>query len=208
MKKIKRVKLDLAAAGVSEFITEARAIKTKMEGDTAFDTLDAKITLLGTAINTLEGANNSYLAVQQTVEQKAAELADARVTVEAILSVLGAGVETVSEGETTIVLRSGFDVQAERTPVGPLPAPQNVVARMSEHAGEVKLRWRTVRGARTYVIECLQEGTTNWIQAGITTRVNFTLTGLDSGKKYRTRVRAVGASGLSPWSDETVKMAA
>jgi hypothetical protein len=44
--------------------------------------------------------------------------------------------------------------------------------------------------------------------AGIVTKVSFTLTGLDSGKRYRVRVCAVGASGQGPWSDEALTMAA
>ena len=208
MKRIKRVKIDLDVANVPGFIADARTIKTKMEGDTAFDTLDTKIALLGTSINTLEGANNAYLLAQQTVEQKSAELADAKATVEAILSILGAGVENVAEGETSVVLRSGFDVQAERTPVGPLTPPQNLVARMSDLQGGMDLRWRTVHGARSYIIETQLEGATEWVQSGMTTRVSFSLSGLLSGKKYRVRVRALGASGLGPWSDEAVKMAA
>lgn len=208
MKRIKRVKIDLDVANVPTFIADARTIKIKMEGDSAFDTLDTKIALLNTAINTLESANNAYLLAQQTVEQKSSELADAKDTVEAILSILGAGVENVAEGETSVVLRSGFDVQAERVPVGPLTPPQNLVARMSNLEGGMDLRWRTVHGARSYIIETQVEGTTEWVHSGMTTRVSFNLAGLQSGKKYRVRVRALGASGLGPWSDEAMKMAA
>jgi predicted phage tail protein len=128
--------------------------------------------------------------------------------VEALLSVLGAGVEHIAAGDTAVVLRSGFEPQADRVPIGPLAAPQNVEAVMADQEREIRVRWRSVRGARIYVVENLLDGATEWIQSGITTKVSFNASGLQSGKKYRVRVRAVGAAGLGPWSDEAVRMAA
>ena len=131
-----------------------------------------------------------------------------RETVTNILASLGAGVEHIAEGETTIVLASGFGVQAERVPVGPLGAPQNLRASIADTEGQVNTRWSKVHGARAYIVECAPEGGGEWKQSGVTTKVGLTLTGLGSGKKYRLRVCAVGAAGQGPWSDETAKMAA
>jgi hypothetical protein len=208
MKKRKRVVLDLSGFSHPELVAEARRVKTKLEGDTTFDPLDTEATALGTAATVLEGADAAAAEAQQLADQRQGELNVARAIVEAKMSVLGAGVEHIAAGDTTIVLRSGFQPQAEPILVGPLGPPQNVEAIMSDYEGRLVTRWKRLKGARTYVIEICLEGTNVWRQAGLSTRARFVIEGLESGKKYRVRVSGIGAAGQGPWSDEAVKMAA
>lgn len=208
MKKVKRVKLVVADNSNPDLVAEARAVKTKLEGDTTFDTLDAESTALGAAATALETADAAYNAAQQTADQKLAELNVARAIVEAKLSVVGSGVEHIAAGDTAIVLRSGFQPQAPRVPIGPLGPPQNLEASMADHAGQIIARWKRLKGARSYVVEYCAEGESVWKQAGLPTRSSFVITGLVSGTKYRVRVSGIGAAGQGPWSDEAVKMAA
>ena len=175
MKKRKRVKLEFSGKTNPELVAEAKAIKAKMDGDTTFDPLDPEIASLATAIAVLESADAAHTSVLQTVDQRLAELNVARAVVEAKISVLGSGVEHIAAGDTAIVLRSGFTPQAEATPVGPLGPPQNLDASMSDHEGEVVARWKRLNGARTYVIEVCLDGTTQWRQAGLSTKASFTI---------------------------------
>ncbi len=208
MKKIRRVKLQVDDLSESELLTYGRNVETKLNEGTTFDPLDSKIALLGTQLGVL-GTRIAKVAQQETaLEQANAQLDNQRAEVINILNSLGAGVEHIAEGDTTIVLASGFDIQAERAPVGPLSAPQNLRATMADVEGTVNARWNGVHGARTYVVECAPETGGEWKQAGITTKVSLALTGLQSGRKYRVRVCAIGAAGQGPWSDEAVKMAA
>jgi hypothetical protein len=208
MKKIKRVKLDVDSMSEPELLAFGRTVETKLNESTTFDTLDSKTAMLGTALGTLDTRIKDVSKREAELEQAGALLDDQRELVINILASLGSGVEQIAEGETTIVLASGFDVQAERAPVGPLGAPQNLRAATADIEGQVKARWNKVRGARAYIVEIAPESGGDWKQTAVLTRVSCVVPGLDSGKRYRIRVCAVGATGQGPWSDEAVRMAA
>ena len=63
-------------------------------------------------------------------------------------------------------------------------------------------------GGCSYVVECATNPNGPWTQVAVTTRANYTATGLASGTKYWFHVRAAGAAGPGPWSELVVKMAA
>ena len=208
MKKIKRIKLETDNLSDPELLIYGRKVETKLNNSTTFDTLDSKTTMLSTQLGVLDVRIKDFDQKEKGLETARTLLTQQREEVINILASLGAGVEQIAEGETTVVLASGFDLQAERAAVGPLVAPENLRLSIADMDGELKARWNKVRGGRSYVVEYSLEGSGAWIHAGVSTKVSFTLTGLESGKKYRIRVRAIGAAGAGPWSDEAVKMAA
>ncbi len=208
MKPIKRVKLEVDDLSNPDLLAHGRHVETKLNEGTTFDTLDAKVTQLGGVLTALEARINAVNDKETELEQAQVALDQQRAEAINVLASLGAGVESIAAGETTIMVASGFELHAERAPIGPLAAPQNVRAAFADHAGQVICRWGGVRGARSYIVECAPENGGDWKHAGVTTKVSFTLTGLESGKKYRVRVCAIGAAGQGPWSDEAVKMAA
>lgn len=208
MKRIKRVRIGTEDLDVPQLVSHARTVKTKLEEGTTFDGLDAQITMLHNATELLHTRHQNVVATGQTLEQQQALEGQQRTEVENILSVLGAGVEHTAQGDTAVILASGFDLQASPQPVGPVGAPQNLRAQTSDTQGEVTCRWRRLLGAASYFVECSEDPTGPWLPSGVTTRASFQVTGLVSGKRYRFRVRALGTAGLGPWSDEAVKMAA
>jgi hypothetical protein len=208
MKKIKRVKLEVDDLSEPELLAYGRKVQTKLQEGATFNPLDGKITMLAGALDALDARIKDVDQKETALEQAGAQLEQQRETVINILASLGAGVEHLAEGDTTIVLASGFDVQAERAPVGPLGAPQNLRVATADQEGQINVRWSKVHGARAYIVECAPESGGEWKQAGVITKASFTLTGLESGKKYRVRVCAVGSAGQGPWSAEALKMAA
>jgi hypothetical protein len=208
MKKRKRVKQSLDKLSITDLVAHGQKVSKKLGGDTRFDSLDSDASKLDKAVADLEKLNTDYDLAVKDCSHKLLLRDNKRGEVEALLTVLGSGVEHLSEGSTEFVVASGFDVQAPRKTVGPLPAPQNLVALMADLEGQIRLRWNRVKGAKSYVIEYTPDGSNNWTHAGVTTKASFNLSGLESGKRYRIRVRAIGTAGPGPWSDEAVKMAA
>jgi len=82
-------------------------------------------------------------------------------------------------------------------------------AEPDETSGRLDVRWKAINGAKSYVVECRTHGATPgaWQQVKITTSARYNATGVTPGQEYAFRVRAVGAAGEGPWSDEAVKMA-
>ncbi len=116
-------------------------------------------------------------------------------------------VDETSEGDAAKIPLSGFAVAATAQPIGPLSAPENVTAVMSNYPGVIKTACKAKDGAKTYLTECREhiDGTA-WVQCSVGPRKSDN-GGLTSGKKYAFRMAAVGAAGTSPWSSEVVCMA-
>jgi hypothetical protein len=117
-------------------------------------------------------------------------------------------VEAASMGDEAKILSAGLSVRAPRSASTTLPAPVNVAAAMGEKECEIKVTWKPVPGADTYVVQSSpQVLPRTWTQTAIVTRASFTATELTSGEHYAFRVAAVGPLGQGPWSDDASKMA-
>jgi hypothetical protein len=70
-------------------------------------------------------------------------------------------------------------------------------------AGQVALKWTSVRKARSYLIQTttVLNTTTGWRLAAIATKSKTTVEGLSSGAKPWFRVAALGAAGAGPWRE-------
>jgi len=119
-------------------------------------------------------------------------------------------VQTTTGGDPGLIPISGFAVAADTsTPIGPLPRPENVKAKMSEFSGAMKVSCGAVKGAQLYVYEGRLHDVMNqpWVQMKLSTKSREEIPGLTSGENYAFRMAAIGAAGQSPWSDEAVCMA-
>ncbi len=77
------------------------------------------------------------------------------------------------------------------------------------NTGELKLRFKRVAGARSYMVQYAQEPVTDataW-QNRAGTVSKYTITQLDAGKKYQVRVAAVGTNNQLIYSDAVSRMA-
>lgn len=115
--------------------------------------------------------------------------------------------QTTSGGEAAKIMSAAVGVRDEPQPIGQLPAPADFMPTMGDMPGEVDLSWSRMKGARAYVVEYREQGTTGaWLQK-MATKSRVTVTGLTSGKTYVFRVAALGAAGQGPWSLEAARMA-
>ena len=152
------------------------------------------------------------VATKQTALDEAVLLLEQkRVEVENALRSRAGRVEVIANGVVAIIVGGGFEVaNSTAGSVGELPAPQNVKVTMNEISGRLDIRWKRIKGAKSYIVECRTHGVTPgaWQQAKLCTAAKCSVTGLIPGQEYAFRVRALGAAGEGPWSDEAVKMAA
>ncbi len=204
-----KVKLDLKSKTDAEIIELAQQHIAAMTGNANFPTPmpDAAgfLALTTTAADALAAADAAHTAWRTAVATKDAAILELS---SAGLNARASYVDSASGGDEAKILSSGFNTRAPATPIG-LPAqPGNLIAAMGSLEGTMELDWETVRGAVSYIVECkLHSDSEQWQQVKIVTRSDATLTGLVSGSTYAFRVRAVGAAGEGPWSDEAVKMA-
>ena len=78
----------------------------------------------------------------------------------------------------------------------------------SESAGAVKIDWKKVRGARSYIVERAADAPQlHWVPAISTTKCKALVNTMSSGTKWWFRVAGVGAAGQGAWSEPVAKIA-
>ena len=199
-----KVKLGFNKLSVPNKIQQSRNIITKMTGNAALPAPNPTLATLTTAVDSLEAA---YEAASDGGKAKTAFMYTQEKALDALMVQLAAYVQQASAGNATIILSSGMDVAAGRTPSQDLPAPEAVAAITGQNEGEVLLKWKPVKGAASYIVQQSADGSTGWALAANSTKASSTVSGLVSGSKEWFRVAAIGAKGQGPWSAPAKGMA-
>lgn len=194
-----------AVAGVrkltaSQLVAKALFVETKMAGNLNFPTPTPTIASITAARGDLEAA-----IVAAMDGGKTAHL-DKRMKEAALillLTELAGYVTSVSGGDEAKIISSGFDVRKVPEPIGPLEAPGNLRADLTEFPGQASLRWDPVYGGYSYIVYRKPDGAdeSEWTAIATVPRASYLDEGLSSGKVYWFKVIAIGAAGPSPASD-------
>ncbi|MBK5286448.1 MAG: fibronectin type III domain-containing protein [Bacteroidia bacterium] len=122
---------------------------------------------------------------------------------------MGRNVDNIAKGDKSIILLAGMEADKERTPAQVPDAPSALSAVAGLMPGSVGLKWkRPPFGLYFNVYMSVDPPTADsWKLAGQTTKTKFTVTGLDSLKKYWFRVEAIGTKGTGPASDPAISAA-
>ena len=183
---------------IPEKIQKARALVAHMEGNTYFPNPSPALPEIVAAADGLEQAYEDAL---NRGKIQIARMRQRDSVLGSLIVTLAAYVQSVSLGEGTIILSSGFDLQADRTQHVKAATPLNINGRTGAHEGEISLIWDRVHGAKAYNIQMSRDGVADWNYCGSSTKRQLVVGGLESGAKCFFRVAAVGAQGQSGWSD-------
>jgi hypothetical protein len=180
----------------------ARGLIRQMSGNPGFSAATSALSNLTVAIGELEHAYNEARAARHVAKAKTQMRKAASSTLDGMVKQLARIVEISVGNDPGKLQASGFDVRSGRTSVGRLEAPENLKVEITGTAGEVRLRWKNVRGASTYLVQraANPEEAASWTQAAASTRSKMILTEQPRGARLWFRVCAVGAAGMGPWS--------
>lgn len=204
------IKLELQKKTIDEKITLGQNVISNMTGNTNYPAASRAPTdaEFQTAQDDLVTANGTVNAAETAWKAAILERDVKAATWDATITARASNCEGVTPGDRAALATTGMPLRALPTPVGVLPAPINFLAQPTNLSGELRLSWKAVHGATSYIVECKEHGTPDpWVQVKVVSGSRMTVTGLTSGKTYAFRVRAIGAAGEGGWSDETVKMA-
>ncbi len=114
-------------------------------------------------------------------------------------------VDFQANGDESVILAAGFDVRKPANHYTSLNAPTVLKMINETEKGVVSVMLEKVFGATVYGIEkrIVTEGQpdTAWTNGDYTSACRTKLTGLESGKTYQFKFRAIGSKGLvSEWS--------
>jgi hypothetical protein len=188
-----------------DFLGKVRLVVTAMTGNSNFTTPDPALASVTTLANEFEQAINDAEAggsYQRLVrDSKKQELIDT-------MHNLSNYVLYVSKGDRLIAESSGFTISKDPTPRPPIDKATGLVLTDGANAGEIKLLFTKVQGAKSYMyqisIDPVDE--TKWVTTYGTIRKAF-FKGLESGKKYYVRVVALGTKGQVVYSDAVWRVA-
>ena len=121
-------------------------------------------------------------------------------------------IQLASQGNPDAIASTGLTTRRPRTSIGTLPAPNNLVASVTQIPGQILLTWETVPRARSFIIESapLTDGPPQpWTTLYLGGQLKHLATDLTPGQRYAFRIATIGGKdGRSPWSPVVERMAA
>lgn len=125
-----------------------------------------------------------------------------RLVLVGMLRQLASYVGVACQGNMENLLLSGFPIQKPtRTPIGILPAPQNLAVFHGALSGSLDASVNPVFGASTYNWTCTPSTAGATPLTGQSTAASYTFSGLTPGVSYTIACNAVGAAGPGNWSN-------
>lgn len=198
-----RVALSFARKVDTALIAFVRNVITLMTGNAQYPTPSPSLATVTTSVNTFEtkvheALNGGKLAI-------AARNA-ARADLLSLMRQLAAYVQGHCNADLLALLSSGFEAVRAPSPVGVLPAPQNLRLALNGRSGELLLRFDRVNNAANYSVQTAPAATGPWEDEGLTTAANMVIGGLTPGETIWARACANGSAGASEWSTPTTAM--
>jgi len=205
--KIKRSWIKLAIKSRLEFFKkiidnlkkDPPPIATPNPTTAALDTLYAAAAGTQAQIEALEGQIKALRPTR-----------DAQVdTLAAAIELEGSTVISATGGDPGKIIAIGYELVSEtHESVGPMTQVQALVVTAGDNDGELNPSWEPVDGAKNYEVQVNTDPTkpANWVTKLIAGQSNCVIAGLPSGARHYVRVRALGAQGPGPWSDEASRM--
>jgi len=150
----------------------------------------------------LQAAMTAVGTAKTALRENVAAARAAEAAVDAALSSDARYVQSISGGDDGVIALAAMTVAKPKLRIGVVAAPEKLKASAGLFPGEVVLRWKSVRGAASYVAEIRKASEPGvWRLAGASSRTKISVEDLTSGEKYVFRLAAIGAAGQGPWSE-------
>jgi hypothetical protein len=191
----------IARLNAVQLVARSLFIEERLEDNPAFTTLSPSLAEIATKREALQQAITEAADGGRTVT---AQREQRRRELKLALDALAGDVMSQAGDDAEKILGAGFFVRKNSRSQEGLPMPLKLRARISDHVGEARLDWATTKGAALYVVEhngVSPDDAAAWTQVAETTRIRQVVSGLTSAREHWFRVRAIGTTGRSPWSD-------
>jgi hypothetical protein len=197
---MKKVKLELQKMTIPEKMQKTKTVITKMTGNTNFTTPIPSLTSVTAAINKLE---LSYEAALDGGKTKKAIVRVDEASLDTLMSQLGAYIQDITLGDELKILSSGLEVAKKPSPPQDLTTPINLRLNKISVEGEVNLKWNPIKNAKSYMIQSTStpQVETSWDTFAVSTKASHKANNLESQSIIWFRIAALGAKGISAFSD-------
>lgn len=130
-----KVKLELGKKNAADKVELGNKVVTQMTGNPNFTTPNPTLDAVSDAAGNVSAAIGEVETARKLVQTKVSILDQYESVLDGLLSQLSAYVENISNGDETIILSSGMDVQKERGSSGLPEKVSLVTATPSQNSG-------------------------------------------------------------------------
>ncbi|MBK5284474.1 MAG: hypothetical protein JJE25_03655 [Bacteroidia bacterium] len=203
------VKLELSKKSVLQKIDSGKSVVLAMTANPNFTTPVPPLVDITAVTLALEKASNDVEA-QGGGTLLTAIMHEKENDFDTKMTALGNYVDGVAMGSETIILSAGMETKKQNAPIGIPAEVTGLEAKGGPLTGEISLRWKSVKGAKTYVIYTTEDinSTASFRIIGHSTRAKFSAENLTSGNLYWFKVEAIGSAGTGHASDPAMAHAA
>lgn len=199
---IATVRLGFTGVTAPALVGMGRNHVTMLTGNADFPTPSPALVDISKACDELDTAVQAFTFNRGKLEKEARDLAF--LALKDLIRELGGYVQANCKGQKELILSTGFDVRRPSTPIGLLPAAQNVRALVMPYPGRLEVRWDGRRGRLGYELSYTAGDPLDpagWKLLVVTTKNRYVVEDLVSNTVYTFRVVVLGAAGASPASD-------
>lgn len=190
------------------FIAQAEQIVTAMTGNASFpEPWPSTVPTLQQIQADLAAYQAAATATGAGDRTRIVERQAARSKLQTDLTQLAFQLQTVSQGDATLLATTGYPLRqpAQRSRITEIPsAPDGFVLSRGVLSGSIQVRARRVPKAASYDVQIATADPTleaNWSMAGSFKNCgHIELEGLTPGKIYSVRMRALGSAGPGAWT--------
>ncbi|WP_291125690.1 fibronectin type III domain-containing protein [Flavobacterium sp. UBA6031] len=200
MKKVK-ISVDLSA---HKFSDKELSVKTDnilicLTGNRTFAALADQLEVLK---NRNDIFRNLLAKMDEGSRLVTAEKKQAREDLESTLRSIAGKVQDISNGDETLIISSGFDINRTPGTVGELEQPLNVVVKQGTTSASLFVSWDVVAHAISYEVRYTKAPVTDAsvYMTRTATKHKAVLDGLDLREQYQIQVAGIGSDPIRVWS--------
>ena len=170
---------------------KAQSIVAALTGNASFATTTPPLATISASLTAFQAA----LALPSGVARNA-QVASTRASLTGQLEQLARNLKMTPSVTDAMLAPTGFDMRQPISRTGaPVDAPRNVRLKTTGTTGEVQVLCESVNRAKSYQVRFTEDPNTGTSSDG-----GMIIQGLERGRDYRARGRAVGPDEPGPWS--------
>jgi hypothetical protein len=201
---MKKLRTGFSQLKEDELDNAAEKVHQTLTGNPNFPDTTPPLSQLASALSAYRAA-----LAMPAGQTRTSTVAARRAALEGVLGTMASNLNLVPGVTEEKLATTGFEFRKESVRTGAeVDGPQDVRVKPSGVTGELEVRCKPVERARSYQVQYTTNAQSGpWADGRVYTSTRgIKISGLERGKDYWVRVRAIGANGEGPWSDPATAM--